>query len=355
MARALRPERAAAGVGVPCQSRRFQARTTGAVVPELPEVETIRGQLEPRLVGRWIAGAESHPSEKFRPARDAAGAMVGGVSRRGKYLILALGGSAESAIREGDGASPAHPEVGAAHWGDRCGSVEQAAPGDPGGSADVAASGAGGSSRVRGGREMVVHLGMTGRLQFAAGEAPSDGYVRAWWRLDDGAVLELHDVRRFGRVRVVPAGCYDAIPTLAQLGPEPLGDGFSAAGLWAALRRSRRCVKTQLLSQRPVAGLGNIYADEALWRAGINPAKRRVTRAEAAALHTAIPAVLHQAIAHRGTTFRDYRTLLGPGGDNFAHLDCYGRRGEPCRRCGTELRSRVVDARTTTYCPACQR
>ena len=266
-------------------------------MPELPEVETIRRQLEPRLVGRRITEAAGHPSEKFLPAGDVAGATVGAVARRGKYLIISLSDA----------------------------------------------------------RELVLHLGMTGRLQFAAAEVPSDHYVRAWWSLDDGTALELHDVRRFGRVRVVPAGCYDSIPTLAQLGPEPLSEDFSAEGLWSALRRSRRRVKTQLLSQRPVAGLGNIYADEALWRAGINPAKRRITRAEAAALHTAIGEVLAQAIAHRGTTFRDYRTLAGSGGDNLAHLDCYGRRGEPCRRCGAELRSRVLDARSTTDCPACQR
>lgn len=286
-------------------------------MPELPEVETIRLQLEPRLLGRCITEAGSHPSEKFLPARDAAGATVHGVSRRGKYLIVALLG--EPTQRPGR----------------------------------RAASTVSGDSAAR--RELVVHLGMTGRLQFAAAAPPSDRYVRAWWGLDDGAALELHDVRRFGRVRVVPAGCYDSIPTLAQLGPEPLGEGFSPEGLWAALRRSNRRVKTQLLSQRPVAGIGNIYADEALWRSGINPAKRRITRAEAAALHAAIPDVLRQAIAHRGTTFRDYRTLLGPGGDNYAHLDCYGRGGEPCRRCGAEMRSRVLDARSTTYCPACQR
>ncbi len=266
-------------------------------MPELPEVETIRRQLEPRLVGRRITEAGGHPSEKFLPAHEAAGTTVAGVARRGKYLVIALSD----------------------------------------------------------GRELVVHLGMTGRLQFAAAAPPSDRYVRAWWGLDDGTALELHDVRRFGRVRVVPAGCYDTIPTLAQLGPEPLSEEFSAEGLWAALHRSKRRVKTQLLSQRPVAGLGNIYADEALWRSGINPAKRRITRTEAAALHAAIGDVLRQAISHRGTTFRDYRTLVGSGGDNLAHLDCYGRRGEPCRRCGSGLRSRVLDARNTTYCPACQR
>lgn len=282
-------------------------------MPELPEVETIRLELAPRLAGRRIVEAGSHRSEKFLPARETAGSVFGGVVRRGKYLVVALGGASQ---------------------GDEAG----AAPADS-----------------AGGQELVVHLGMTGRLQFTDDPPPSDGYVRAWWSLDDGSVLELHDVRRFGRVRLVPAGCYDTIPTLAQLGPEPLDNEFSASGLWDALRRSRRRVKTQLLSQRPVAGLGNIYADEALWRARINPAKRRISRAEAAALHAAIPDILRQAIAHRGTTFRDYRTLLGPGGDNFAHLDCYGRSGEPCRRCGTEMRSRVLDARNTTYCPACQR
>ena len=266
-------------------------------MPELPEVETIRRELAPRLVGRRITGAGSHPTEKFLPAREATGTTVGSVARRGKYLIVGL------------------------------------------------------SDR----REMVVHLGMTGRLQFAGGGAPSDTYVRAWWGLDDGAELELHDVRRFGRVRVVPAGRYDTIATLSHLGPEPLSGDFSAEGLWSALRRSNRRIKTQLLSQRPVAGLGNIYADEALWRAGIYPAKRRITRTEAAALHAAIGEVLRQAIGHRGTTLRDYRTLTGSGGNNLAHLDCYGRSGEPCRRCSTELRSRAVDARTTTYCPACQR
>ncbi len=266
-------------------------------MPELPEVETIRREAEPRLVGRTVVEAGSHPSEKFLPARGATGATVGGVSRRGKYLLIELSGE----------------------------------------------------------RELVVHLGMTGRLQFTADTPPSDTYVRAWWGLDDGTVLELHDVRRFGRVRLVPAGCYETIPTLARLGPEPLGDEFTPVGLWEALRQSRRRVKTQLLSQRPVAGLGNIYADEALWRACINPAKRRITKSEAAALHAAIGEVLRQAVAHRGTTFRDYRTLLGSGGDNFAHLDCYGRGGEPCHRCGTELRTRILDARTTSYCPTCQR
>ena len=122
------------------------------------------------------------------------------------------------------------------------------------------------------------------RAAAAAAGRRVDPYVRAWWALDDGAVLELRDVRRFGRIGVVPAGEYASLPTLAAQGPEPWDPVLDDGGLWRHLRRSRARVKTQLLSQRPLAGVGNIYADEALWRAGIHPARRSVTRAEAARL-----------------------------------------------------------------------
>src|SRR5690606_12783654 len=119
-------------------------------------------------------------------------------------------------------------------------------------------------------------------------------------------------------------------------------------------RRSRARVKTQLLSQRPVAGVGNIYADEALWRAGVDPASRRVTRAQAAALRDALVDVLAAGIDHGGTTLRDYRDAEGGQGSNQLHLDCYGRAGAPCRRCGEVLVRRVLDGRGTTSCPTCQ-
>jgi formamidopyrimidine-DNA glycosylase len=114
-------------------------------------------------------------------------------------------------------------------------------------------------------------------------------------------------------------------------------------------------VKTQLLSQRPVAGVGNIYADEALWRARVHPAVRTISRPAATRLHQAIVEVLTEGIAHGGTTLRDYRTVDGSEGDNQHRLDCYGRAGAPCRRCGAELRRSIVDARGTTSCPVCQR
>jgi formamidopyrimidine-DNA glycosylase len=263
-------------------------------VPELPEVETVRRQLEPVVVGRRITEAWGHPSGKFASAPLAAGPSVEAVGRRGKYLLLALDD----------------------------------------------------------GRELVVHLGMTGQLRLRAGAL--DPYVRAWWALDDGGVLELRDVRRFGRVGVVPAGEYGSLPTLARQGPEPWDPALDEGGLWRALRRSRARVKTQLLSQRPLAGVGNIYADEGLWRAGVHPARRSVTRVEAARLLDALRVVLEQGVANGGTTLRDYRGVDGAEGRNQLELGCYGRAGEPCLRCGAELRRSVIDGRGTTHCPACQ-
>jgi formamidopyrimidine-DNA glycosylase len=266
-------------------------------VPELPEVETIRRQLAPAVTGRRIESAGGHPSPKFAAAADSAGPTVTGVGRRGKYLLIGLDDN----------------------------------------------------------RELVIHLGMTGALRLRTTGAGGDPYVRAWWALDDGSVLELRDLRRFGRVAVVPAGQHASLPTLAGLGPEPLSDDFTAAGLYTALRLSEVRVKTQLLHQRVVAGIGNIYADEALWRAGVNPAARRVGRDRAAALHAAIRHVLAAGIANGGTTLRDYRTMTGGEGRNQFALACYGRAGHPCGRCGRPLRRRMMDGRGTTSCPSCQR
>ncbi|MDQ2649067.1 MAG: bifunctional DNA-formamidopyrimidine glycosylase/DNA-(apurinic or apyrimidinic site) lyase [Actinomycetota bacterium] len=264
-------------------------------MPELPEVETVRRGLEPLVVGRRIVEGWGHPSAKFASAPEATGPSVEAVGRRGKYLLLGLD--------------------------DR--------------------------------RELIVHLGMTGQLRLRPGPEV-DPYVRAWWALDDGAVLELRDVRRFGRIGVVPAGEYASLPTLHKQGPEPWDAALDDGGLWRNLRGSNARVKTQLLSQRPIAGVGNIYADEALWRAGVHPARRSVTKAEATRMLAALREVLEQGIANGGTTLRDYRTVDGGSGRNQLELGCYGRAGEPCARCGEILRRSVIDARGTTWCPVCQ-
>jgi formamidopyrimidine-DNA glycosylase len=264
-------------------------------MPELPEVETVRRGLEPLVRGRRFTEAWGHPSPKFAEAPAAVGSTVAAVDRRGKYLLLRL-----------------HDD-----------------------------------------RSLVVHLGMTGQLRLRREAAP-DPYVRAWWGLDDGQTLELRDVRRFGRIAVV-GDDLSALPTLAALGPEPFDPAFTPASLWAGLRASRARVKTQLLGQRVVAGVGNIYADEALWRAGVHPGARTISRPAAARLHHALVEVLAEGIDHGGTTLRDYRTVEGGTGENQHRLECYGRAGLPCVRCGTVLRRSVLDGRGTTHCPTCQR
>jgi formamidopyrimidine-DNA glycosylase len=268
-------------------------------VPELPEVETIRRQLDPLVVGRRLTSAWAFPHPKFTAALEVEGATITGTARRGKYLLLPLDD----------------------------------------------------------GRELIVHLGMTGSLRVRPAGDVGDAYVRAWWGLGGsdppGEALEYRDVRRFGRLAVAEDGRYAG--TLAVQGPDALDPRLTAEVFWRALKRSRRAVKTQLLSQRPIAGVGNIYADEALWQARVNPFRRTVTRAQAAALLQALRSVLAGSLHYGGTTLTTYRNAEGLPGRNQQRLDVYGQAGLPCPRCGTELGSRVLDGRTTTWCPACQR
>lgn len=267
-------------------------------MPELPEVETVRRQLEPRLTNRQVLEAGSFDHPKFNPGRDVTGAIFSGVGRRGKYLLVS----------------------------------------------------------TTDGRELVVHLGMTGQLRFTdGGPKTEDPYLRAWWQLDGNETLEFADVRRFGRLRVVEAGNYSDIPTLANAGPEPWDPELTAKLFHSLLSKSSRALKTQLLSQRPVAGVGNIYADEALWIAEINPKVKRIGIKRAGLLLEAIQETLKQGVDNGGTTLRDYRNAEGESGGNQHALLCYGRAGEPCGRCNQNLVSDVIDARTTTWCPRCQK
>ena len=293
-------------------------------VPELPEVETVRRQLEPLLTGSVVVDAWAFPSQKFTDAPAAVGNRITGVRRRGKYLLTQL-----EPARDGSSDLSSHR-----------------------------------SERL----ELVIHLGMTGRLSIdrqssdrqssnprSSDQQSSNPHLRARWLLDDGRSLQFVDVRRFGRVAVVQAGEYSTLPTLAALGPEPWDPAFTGDALRTYVNSRRRYIKTLLLSQRPVAGVGNIYADEALWRAGVHPASRHLTRRQADELADAVRAVLSEGVEHGGTTLRDYRDAAGSEGDHQHHLDCYGRGDEPCPRCGTLLRRTIVDARGTTFCPTCQR
>ncbi len=278
-------------------------------MPELPEVETIRRQLDPQLRDAEIIAADAHGSHKFSPALDAIGSTITGIGRRGKYLLFELD--------TGEG----YPN-----------------------------------------QELVAHLGMTGsfhiepRIDDSTSTIDDFGpHCRAVWTLDDGRRLRFNDTRRFGRLRVVDNGDYGDIPTLAQMGPEPFDPAFTGQSLYDSVKKSNRAIKTQLLSQRPVAGVGNIYADEALFLAGVNPKAKRVGLDRCVALADTVRQVLKAGIDNGGTTLRDYVDAAGDTGTNQLSLVAYGRAGEPCVACGSEMRSTVIDARTTTYCPQCQR
>jgi formamidopyrimidine-DNA glycosylase len=200
-----------------------------------------------------------------------------------------------------------------------------------------------------------VHLGMTGVLS----PTPPHAHERVRVHLAGGKPRTLHfqDARRFGRMLVVAPGDYATLPTLAGMGPEPLEDAFTVDGFAAALARMQQGIKAALLSQRPVSGVGNIYADEALWRTRIHPSTPAfaLSRAQVRALHAAIRAVLAAAVAHQGTTLYDYRTVNGEVGAYLEKLDAYGHHGDPCPRCGRTLERMVVAQRGTHYCPRCQR
>ncbi len=266
-------------------------------MPELPEVESVRRQLQPRLAGRRVLAVTTDPQARFDAVDKAAGHRILDVGRRGKYLLAPLDG----------------------------------------------------------GLELVLHLGMTGSFRFRGDQGwEPDAYVRATFTLDD-AVLDFRDVRRFGRLGVVAAGDHAGIATLAHLGPEPLSDDFDPAAFHAWLTRSRMQVKPALLTQRPVAGVGNIYADEALWIARIDPRARRLSRARTDRLWAAIRSVLAAAVDREGTTFRDYQMVNGESGRYADFLVAYGQQGKPCPRDGTPMRRIVLGGRGTTFCPRCQR
>lgn len=274
-------------------------------VPELPEVETIVRDLRRQGVpGRRIGDMELHwpgvvggEEESRRFRRLIPGRRIERIRRRAKYLIFDL----------------------------------------------------------QGGLHLVAHLRMTGRIHLGSGCVSRAG-TRLTLRLDDGRSLVFVDPRKFGRWLLVD----DPERVLARLGPEPLGAGFTTRWLAEALRRHHRQIKPLLLDQHFVAGLGNIYADEALWLAGIHPCRcsSALRGAEIGALHRAIRAVLRQGIRNRGTSLGEGRpNFQGPDGrrgGNRGHLKVFRKTGEPCPRCGTGIERLVVGQRGTHVCPVCQ-
>lgn len=274
-------------------------------MPELPEVETIRRDLAPHLRGRTIREVRIHHADillgplrrpEFR--RRVEGRRVVAVDRRGKWLLFRL----EDGV-----------------W--------------------------------------VTQLRMTGRFCVGSGPEPPIAdfrHVAAEIDLDDGRTVFYDDVRRLGGFLWLTPEAWTREE--ARFGPEPLAPGFRAVALRAALCRGPAPVKTALLDQARIAGVGNIYASEALHGARIDPRRPgpSLDEDEVRRLHRSLRSVLRRAIESAGTTFRDYRAVNGRSGRFQSRLRVYGREGEPCRRCGTEIRRIVQAGRSTFFCPGCQ-
>ncbi len=272
-------------------------------MPELPEVETTRRKIEPLLRGRILERIAHDAPHKYRNTHLAEGKRVTGLSRRGKYLLLQL--------------AAADAAEGTAHE-----------------------------------LELIVHLGMTGGFRLQEGQ-----HTRVTLTTDAGT-LHFDDPRRFGKMAVVPPGEYGGMPTLAAMGPEPLSDDFREKE-FVKLARQCGAVKPWLLSQKPVSGVGNIYADESLWLAQIHPAQTKLTAAEAGRLYRAIREVMGAAVEAGGSSLGEgvgnYRQHDGEPGQFQVRHHAYGKEGQPCARCGTPIEKTVLGQRGTHFCPKCQR
>jgi formamidopyrimidine-DNA glycosylase len=272
-------------------------------MPELPEVETIRVGLEPHLVGRTFEHVEiddarlTRPHDPVETAAELTGETVAALKRRGKYLVV----------------------------------------------------------RFESGRVLLIHLRMTGSLVLLRNGAPPDPYRRAVVRLDNASDVAYRDVRRFGTWLLLEPG--ELEPYLAtRVGEEVFGRRLSAKVLQAALERRRAPIKAVLLDQRVFAGVGNIYADEALWWARIHPLRPANTLdgPQLQELLRGVRRSLRQGIARQGATLRDYRGADGRAGSMQHEFRVYGRLGEPCTRCGTPIEKTRAGGRGTWYCRACQ-
>lgn len=276
-------------------------------MPELPEVETTRRGLAAAVENRCIVRATVRHRGMRLPVprgleRKLDGARIRALTRRGKYLLFDCAQSAQKA------------------------------------------------------GTLIVHLGMSGRLWLVEAATPPQKHDHFDLVIDNGQVIRLRDPRRFGLV-LWQTGDPLAHPLLASIGPEPLTDAFDGAVLHRETRKRSAAIKTVIMDSHVVAGVGNIYANEALYRAGIDPRTpaQRISRARCDALAAEIKATLTEAIAAGGSSLRDYVGSDGMAGHFQNRFFVYGRAGEPCMRCGTLIRELRQAQRATCYCPQCQR
>jgi formamidopyrimidine-DNA glycosylase len=289
-------------------------------MPELPEVETVRRRLLtclPGLLLREVVVSDWTVSVQTEQELNArlAGRRVTGLRRRGKYLLVDFGSVQEPAGRASGG------PPGLDHTGP-----------------SVAA----------------IHLRMTGQLVFRPG--PGERPARFRWEFEPPTTLHFQDVRRFGRLWALDPGAEDEFFSARGMGPEPFGAEFTLDYLRGALRGRRAPLKAFLVDQRRIAGVGNIYADEALFRARLHPlrAAGSVGPREAQRLHAAVLETLQAGIDHEGSSIESFIDPAGQRGSFQEILNVYQRTGEPCRVCGTLVERVVVGGRGTHYCPRCQ-
>ena len=274
-------------------------------MPELPEVETIRRSLVDKIEGRRIVRVELLLPRlvKWPAASDFSGFIsrrtIERLERRGKYLLFCLTGD----------------------------------------------------------MTLVIHLRMTGRLHYAGEFDHADRFTHVIFHLDNGDKLFYADTRTLGTIYAMEQSELWRIAGLASMGPEPLSEEFTLTYLTETMAKRKGRIKALLLNQKLIGGLGNIYVDEALAIAGIDPDRSAcmVTAEELSRLYEAINQVIADGIEHGGTTFRDYRDGTGRSGNHQHHLMVYGRKGQPCHHCGAPIERKESAGRGTHYCPICQR
>jgi formamidopyrimidine-DNA glycosylase len=274
-------------------------------MPELPEVETIRRSLAPHIIGKTIAGIEVRVPKLRRPIpiatlqRNLPGQRIMDLERRAKYLL----------------------------W------------------------------HLDGGGTLIIHLGMSGRLAYNASPQPVEPHTHVIFNFHDGGEIQFRDPRRFGSIDLAAPGELPDLLILRDLGIEPLSPAFTAGSLHDSLQATQRAVKIVLMDQRVVVGVGNIYANEALFKAGIHPLRpgRSLSARESGALHAAVVEILQKAVERGGTTLTDYRNAEGEPGFFQLDLAVYGRKQEPCPRCGREIIRLVQGGRSSFVCEACQK
>ena len=273
-------------------------------MPELPEVEQVKRTLQDKLAGCRVERVEVLLARLIKAPQDEktfisllTGKVIKRLERRGKYLLL----------------------------------------------------------RLSDGWTLVVHLRMTGQLLLLAPNEEAR-FARILFSLSNGTTLCYADNRTLGTLHLLSDEQLDTIGGLAALGPEPFDETLTAQGLFEKAKGRKIAIKSMLLDQRVIAGIGNIYADESLFAAGIHPLRSAgsLTFEEWKRLLTSVRKVLQQALSHRGTTFRNYRDGNGERGENQFYLYAYGKKGQPCGKCGAVMERITVGGRGTCFCPACQ-